>query len=175
MENMLYEGLGYFTFLTGVNVFSMIKFMSDSPSQSAGGLLNNAFTWIMTQRLLIDLNEATIARRARDRGLETVTHTNANATSRDISRVLPTYTSHKEIERTQAVDLQVKIEKTRTRTVDVHDLNTAHIGTSRARRAAPVISAGTEGTGSEWNGSDWSSEDSYVPPPRDWAMTTLRP
>jgi hypothetical protein len=55
---MIYDGLGYFLVLTGVNIFNLILYRaSDQGVQSAGASIGYAVTWIMSQRILIHLRE----------------------------------------------------------------------------------------------------------------------
>ncbi|KAK1225285.1 hypothetical protein PQX77_011804 [Marasmius sp. AFHP31] len=60
---MLYDGIGYFVFLTGVNVVNLIIYRQKSDIQTAGASLGYAATWIFTQRLLIHLHEMSLERR----------------------------------------------------------------------------------------------------------------
>lgn len=60
---MLYDGIGYFVFLTGVNVVNLMIYRSNSEMQTAGASLGYAATWIFTQRLLIHLHEMSLDRR----------------------------------------------------------------------------------------------------------------
>jgi len=55
---LLREGLLYFCFLTGVNVLNLVLYITSSQqAQSAGATLGYATTWIMSQRLLIHLQQ----------------------------------------------------------------------------------------------------------------------
>ncbi|KAI0270745.1 hypothetical protein BC834DRAFT_531233 [Gloeopeniophorella convolvens] len=59
LKIMLYDGLGYFVALTGVNILNLILYRGSNASiQSAGASLGYAVTWIMSQRILIHLREA---------------------------------------------------------------------------------------------------------------------
>ncbi|KAI0047718.1 hypothetical protein FA95DRAFT_1558818 [Auriscalpium vulgare] len=61
MKVMLYDGLGYFVALTGANVLNLILYRaSNTTIQSAGASLGYAVSWIMSQRILIHLREASI-------------------------------------------------------------------------------------------------------------------
>jgi len=58
IRTMIYDGLGYFLVLTGVNIFNLILYRaSDQGVQSAGASIGYAVTWIMSQRILIHLRE----------------------------------------------------------------------------------------------------------------------
>ncbi|KAG9311763.1 hypothetical protein JVU11DRAFT_8006 [Chiua virens] len=58
IRTMIYDGLGYFLALTGVNVFNLILYRASNPAvQSAGASMGYAVTWIMSQRILIHLRE----------------------------------------------------------------------------------------------------------------------
>jgi len=56
---MMVDGLSYFVLLTVTNVINMILFRSGAQMQAAAAPLSFVATWIMTQRLLIDLHAAT--------------------------------------------------------------------------------------------------------------------
>jgi hypothetical protein len=58
IRTMIYDGLGYFLVLTGVNVFNLILYRASNQAvQSAGASMGYAVTWIMSQRILIHLRE----------------------------------------------------------------------------------------------------------------------
>ncbi|KAJ8584355.1 hypothetical protein M405DRAFT_826965 [Rhizopogon salebrosus TDB-379] len=55
---LIYDGIGYFLILSGVNIFNLILYhTTDFATQSAGSSLGYAITWIMSQRILIHLRE----------------------------------------------------------------------------------------------------------------------
>ncbi|KAA1473047.1 hypothetical protein DENSPDRAFT_881736 [Dentipellis sp. KUC8613] len=57
---MLYDGLWYFVVLTGSNVLNVILYRGNDESlQSSGASLGYAVTWIMSQRILIHIRDAT--------------------------------------------------------------------------------------------------------------------
>ncbi|KZT10253.1 uncharacterized protein LAESUDRAFT_721586 [Laetiporus sulphureus 93-53] len=61
---MLYDGIGYFVVLTGVNIFNLLLFRTtDELTQASGTCLGEAVTWIMSQRMLIHLRDAAAERR----------------------------------------------------------------------------------------------------------------
>ncbi|KAL0579759.1 hypothetical protein V5O48_002253 [Marasmius crinis-equi] len=60
---MLYDGIGYFVFLTGVNVVNLMIYRENTDIQTAGASLGYAATWIFSQRLLIHLHEMSLERR----------------------------------------------------------------------------------------------------------------
>ncbi|KAI9455409.1 hypothetical protein F5148DRAFT_392447 [Russula earlei] len=58
---LLYDGLGYFVALTAVNMMNIILYRGAAKAiQSSGVSLAYAFTWIMSQRILIHLREARV-------------------------------------------------------------------------------------------------------------------
>ncbi|KAF7968397.1 hypothetical protein HWV62_30679 [Athelia sp. TMB] len=171
IEIMFFDGLGYFLLLTAVNVFSMVLYMSESPTQSAGGALNFTITWVMTQRLLIDLNEAGIARREKD----TVTVSQTIESALEISRAARSFDSQKDeggnsAERGEQDSVRVRIEKT----VRIDEAQAApnYDYDFRARRPGTSWAHASKGTTCTL---ETESEDSLPRPPRDFAMTTLRP
>lgn len=125
--------------------------------------------------LNIDLTiEVGIARRLRDRDLAVFVRRNPPAHA--ISHALRSFATHKGADTERGgkfVDVQVRIEKTRTVSVD-----DAAEG-SRARRTATGVVTSSGGMSSEWCESDWTSEESSVRPngrpPRDPLMMTMRP
>ncbi|KAL0956219.1 hypothetical protein HGRIS_002375 [Hohenbuehelia grisea] len=62
LKMMIYDGLGYFILLTAVNVINLILYRSLN-LQTAACALGYTITWIMSQRLLIHLHDASIERR----------------------------------------------------------------------------------------------------------------
>ncbi|KAF9528511.1 hypothetical protein CPB83DRAFT_313968 [Crepidotus variabilis] len=55
---MLYDGIGYLIVLTAANVLNALLFLGREDVQTAGASLGYCVTWIMTQRLLIHLYDA---------------------------------------------------------------------------------------------------------------------
>ncbi|KAH7100464.1 hypothetical protein BKA62DRAFT_245702 [Auriculariales sp. MPI-PUGE-AT-0066] len=55
---MIYDGIGYWAILSGINIVNLI-FYKTAPTdlQSAGASLGYAITWIMSQRILVNLHE----------------------------------------------------------------------------------------------------------------------
>lgn len=60
---MIYDGVFYFVVLTGVNVFNLILYHSTEDLRTAASSLGFCMTWIMSQRLLIHLHNASLQRR----------------------------------------------------------------------------------------------------------------
>ncbi|KAF9268770.1 hypothetical protein L218DRAFT_892243 [Marasmius fiardii PR-910] len=60
---MLYDGIGYFVFLTAVNVANLMIYRESGDIQTAGASLGYTATWIFSQRLLIHLHEMSLERR----------------------------------------------------------------------------------------------------------------
>jgi hypothetical protein len=55
---LMYDGIGYFVVLTGSNVLNIVLYReSDVQTQSAGASIGYAVTWIMSQRILIHMQE----------------------------------------------------------------------------------------------------------------------
>jgi len=57
---MIYDSLGYFVLITASNVINLILFLTNQQTQSAAVSLSYLSIWIMTQRILIDLHEASM-------------------------------------------------------------------------------------------------------------------
>jgi hypothetical protein len=92
---MLYDGLGYFIVLTGINIFNLILFKTSQDIQTAASSLGYCVSWIMSQRLLIHLYDASRERREEDLDGAEITITKNIGTARDISRVVRTQFDHK--------------------------------------------------------------------------------
>ncbi|KAK7472972.1 hypothetical protein VKT23_001076 [Stygiomarasmius scandens] len=60
---MLYDGCGYFIALTAANVLNLIIYRENQDIQTAAASLGYCVTWIMSQRLLMHLHEASLERR----------------------------------------------------------------------------------------------------------------
>lgn len=57
---LIYDGIGYFVVLTASNVLNLILYhTTDVSTQSAGASMGYAVTWIMSQRILIHVQEMT--------------------------------------------------------------------------------------------------------------------
>lgn len=55
---LIYDGIGYFIVLSAANLLNLILYhTTDSETQSAGASLGYAVTWIMSQRILINIRE----------------------------------------------------------------------------------------------------------------------
>lgn len=84
---MLYDGLGYFSVLTGVNVVNLVLYQTNHDIQLAATSVGYCVTWIMSQRLLIHLHDASRERRMQTINTEmTITRDIENA--RDVSHAL---------------------------------------------------------------------------------------
>lgn len=84
---MMYDGLGYLLVLTGTNVLNLVLYKATSEVQTAGSSLGYCVSWIMSQRLLVHLYDAS---RERQEGsyAEAVTLSQNIGTARDVSRVV---------------------------------------------------------------------------------------
>ncbi|KAL4266568.1 Transmembrane protein [Pleurotus pulmonarius] len=126
---MLYDGLGYFLLLTSVNIVNLILYRSQN-LQTAACSVGYAITWIMCQRLLLHLHNASMDRRMASLE-EAVTITQDIDSARAASRALrsqfekdtrntfdltvPDFDSSiggHESELPSHVDVQVRIERT---------------------------------------------------------------
>ncbi|KAG1847608.1 hypothetical protein F4604DRAFT_162079 [Suillus subluteus] len=55
---LIYDGIGYFIVLSATNLLNLVLYhTTDSETQSAGASLGYAVTWIMSQRILINIRE----------------------------------------------------------------------------------------------------------------------
>ncbi|KAF7362110.1 hypothetical protein MVEN_00556800 [Mycena venus] len=89
---MLVDGLWYFVVLTLVNFLNLGFYRFFSPVQwgdvqTAAASLGYCVTWVMSQRLLIHLHEASVERRNESIGAA-VTITQHIASARDVSRAI---------------------------------------------------------------------------------------
>jgi len=127
---MLYDGLGYLIVLTGINIFNLILFKTSQDIQTAASSLAYSVSWIMSQRLLIHLYDASREHREDDLSGAEITITKNIGSARDISRVVRTQFDHKnetpfelarrphiesgteEGEYPDDIGIQVRIEKT---------------------------------------------------------------
>ncbi|KDR75305.1 hypothetical protein GALMADRAFT_249322 [Galerina marginata CBS 339.88] len=87
---MLYDGIGYLVVLTGVNIVNVVLFKTSQDIQTAAASLAYCVSWIMSQRLLIHLYDASRERREESLDGAEVTITKNIATARDVSRVVRT-------------------------------------------------------------------------------------
>ncbi|KAF8638073.1 hypothetical protein AX16_010705 [Volvariella volvacea WC 439] len=90
---MLYDGLGYFIVLTGVNVLNLILYRSAHDIQTAAASLGYCVTWIMSQRLLVHLYHASREHSQSIDAAITITHHLNSA--RDVSRAIRTQFENK--------------------------------------------------------------------------------
>ncbi|KAH7925925.1 hypothetical protein BV22DRAFT_396316 [Leucogyrophana mollusca] len=60
---MLYDGMGYFVLLTVTNTVNLILYRTIAPIQAAAVTVGYVVTWIMSQKLLINLHEAQVHHR----------------------------------------------------------------------------------------------------------------
>ncbi|KAE9386378.1 hypothetical protein BT96DRAFT_981760 [Gymnopus androsaceus JB14] len=63
---MLYDGIGYFSALTAVNILNLIIYRASQDLQTSAASLGYTVTWIMSKRLIIHLHEVTVERRNED-------------------------------------------------------------------------------------------------------------
>lgn len=101
---MLYDGLGYLLVLTGINVLNLVLYRTAAEIQTAGSSLGYCVSWIMSQRLLVHLYDAS---RARDAGTyaEAITISQDVGTHRDVSRAIRAHLDNKhglELDRNRA-------------------------------------------------------------------------
>ncbi|KJA20790.1 hypothetical protein HYPSUDRAFT_42884 [Hypholoma sublateritium FD-334 SS-4] len=127
---MIYDGLGYLVLLTGVNILNLVLYKESQEVQTAGASLGYSVSWIMSQKLLIHLYDASRERREEeDFDDAAITISKNISTHRDISRVVrtnfdknstaPFEFSHRphnslesEAEHAKDIDVQVRIERT---------------------------------------------------------------
>ncbi|KAF7340449.1 hypothetical protein MVEN_01965100 [Mycena venus] len=88
---MLVDGIWYFVALTAINfvnlLFNRLPSLSKQAQQTAAASLGYCVTWIMSQRLLIHLYEASVERRNESIGAA-VTITQQIAAARDVSHAI---------------------------------------------------------------------------------------
>ncbi|KAF5345273.1 hypothetical protein D9758_008497 [Tetrapyrgos nigripes] len=84
---MLYDGIGYFAALTAVNILNLIIYRAGQDIQSAAASLGYCVTWIMSQRLLIHLHDASLERRFGSID-EAVTISQGVSSARDVTRII---------------------------------------------------------------------------------------
>ncbi|KAJ3800327.1 hypothetical protein GGU11DRAFT_773618 [Lentinula aff. detonsa] len=60
---MFYDGVGYFTALTCVNILNLVIYRASQEIQTAAASLGYCVTWIMSKRLIIHLHEVSMKRR----------------------------------------------------------------------------------------------------------------
>ncbi|KAF9564767.1 hypothetical protein CPC08DRAFT_229301 [Agrocybe pediades] len=87
-SRMLYDGIGYLVALTGINIFNLILFKRSQDIQTAAASLGYCVSWIMSQRLLIHLYDASRERREESLEGAEVTITKNIGTAREVSRVV---------------------------------------------------------------------------------------
>ncbi|KAH6914222.1 hypothetical protein BKA70DRAFT_1260775 [Coprinopsis sp. MPI-PUGE-AT-0042] len=92
---MLYDGLGYLLVLTGVNVLNLILYKTPNEIQTAGSSLGYCVSWIMSQRLLIHLYDASREREDEGSYNEAVTISQHIGSARDVSRVIREHLDNK--------------------------------------------------------------------------------
>ncbi|RDB24820.1 hypothetical protein Hypma_008004 [Hypsizygus marmoreus] len=86
---MLYDGIGYFIALAGVNVFNLILYKKGQDIQTAAASLAYCVSWIMSQRLLMHLYG--VSRQRRDESIEeAITITQNLDSARIVSRAIRT-------------------------------------------------------------------------------------
>ncbi|KAF9476367.1 hypothetical protein BDN70DRAFT_882542 [Pholiota conissans] len=89
---MLYDGLGYLIALTVVNILNLILYKQAQDIQTAGASLGYCASWIMSQRLLIHLYDASRERRDSEDEYDhhAVTISKSISAPQDVSRVVRT-------------------------------------------------------------------------------------
>ncbi|KAF8160903.1 hypothetical protein B0H34DRAFT_356698 [Crassisporium funariophilum] len=87
---MLYDGLGYLFVLTAINILNLILYKTSQEIQTAGASLGYCVSWIMSQRLLIHLYDASRERREDSFDAAAITISKNVTTARDVSRVVRT-------------------------------------------------------------------------------------
>ncbi|KAF8973185.1 hypothetical protein BDZ97DRAFT_659780 [Flammula alnicola] len=131
-HRMVYDGLGYLIVLTGTNILNLILYKQSQDIQTAGASLGYCVSWIMSQRLLIHLYDASRERREETDFDAAVTISKNITGARDVSRVVrtnfdqksntpfdlsrrvnnPTESAIEEGEYPDDVGVQVRIERT---------------------------------------------------------------
>ncbi|GAW05540.1 hypothetical protein LENED_007403 [Lentinula edodes] len=79
---MFYDGIGYFTALTCVNILNLVIYRASQDIQTAAASLGYCMTWIMSKRLIIHLHEISMKRR-----IDTAADAASSSTSQSISSV----------------------------------------------------------------------------------------
>jgi len=173
-EIMICDGLGYFVLLTVTNIFNLILLRTSEQTQSAAVSLSYVATWIMTQRILIDLHEASLKRQDRD---EVVTITKSIKSPQEASHAIRTqFESNKDddwtepsldgassAERGEQPCVQVRVE--RTMRVEDHPWIVER-GLLRSR----VPGAEYE----SWSTATHDTRDEAIRAARDPTMVTIR-
>lgn len=137
---MLYDGLGYLLVLTGINILNLILYKTSADIQTAGASLGYCVSWIMSQRLLIHLYDASRERREVGEFETAIIVSKDIPAAREISRVVRTF-DHKsstpfdltrrdsgteELDYPQNTGVRVRVERTvrmnhYTRTYELED------------------------------------------------------
>lgn len=178
-EVMICDGLGYFVLLTATNIFNLILFRTNEQTQAAGASLSYISTWIMTQRILIDLNEASIERQKKE-SLVTITRTVTSAP--DVRRAIrsqlesnkeeeedwtePSLDVTSSAERGERLDVEVRVE--RTLNVQEHPWL---LGRNLYRSRVPGHECETQDT---WSTATHNTRDDAIRATRDPMMVTIR-
>ncbi|KIM79049.1 hypothetical protein PILCRDRAFT_823903 [Piloderma croceum F 1598] len=174
---MMYDGLGYFVLITATNVFNLVLYRTSEDTQGAGVSLSYVATWIMTQRILIDLNEASVERRNRD-SFVTISKTIESAevvsaavraqfeSDKDEVWTEPSLDVTSSAERGEQLNVQVRVE--RTLRVEDHPWLLER-GICRSRRTESAwASAGS------WSTATHDTRDERIRAMRDPTMVTVR-
>lgn len=109
---MLYDGMGYFAVLTGINVFNLVIYRaSDLTVQTSGASFGYTVVWIMSQNLLIHIRQA-----ATDRSRHAVVLAHELTTAKDVADMMRHPFSSKSggtttMSGSQDLDIQVQIER----------------------------------------------------------------
>jgi len=174
---MMYDGLGYFVLITATNIFNLVLYRTNEDTQGAGVSLSYVATWIMTQRILIDLNEASVERRNRD-SFVTISKTIKSAdivsaairaqfeSDKDEVWTEPSLDVTSSAERGEQLNVQVRVE--RTLRVEDHPWLLER-GICRSRRTESAwVSA------ESWSTATHDTQDERIRPMRDPMMVTVR-
>jgi hypothetical protein len=176
-ETMICDGLGYFVLLTATNVFNLILFRMSEQTQSTDVSLSYVFTWIMTQRILIDLHDASVKRQSRD---EVITISKSIKSAQAVSHAIRTqFESNKDddwtdpsldamssAERGEQPSVQVRVE--RTMRVEDHPW-IVETGLLRSRVPGAELRSHES-----WSTATHDTRDEAIRAARDPMMVTIR-
>jgi len=92
---MLYDGLGYLVVLTATNILNLILYKTTQEIQTAGASLGYCVSWIMSQRLLVHLYDASRERREDESFEAAITISKNVEGAHNISRAVRSQFEHK--------------------------------------------------------------------------------
>ncbi|KAJ4483679.1 hypothetical protein J3R30DRAFT_1817041, partial [Lentinula aciculospora] len=101
---MLYDGIGYFTVLTCVNILNLVIYRASQEIQTAAASLGYSMTWIMSKRLIIHLHEVSMKRRI---DADAAALTSSQSISSAFSSSHPTRTQIKRNASTASLELTI--------------------------------------------------------------------